>query len=1002
MSTLLLAPAGHGKTEHLIQHVRRVLADEPLAPLIVLVPNNIQAGGLRQRLAAAGGALGVEVHTFHSLYAELLTRAGRPMPLLTDPVRLRLLRTIVDDLCRQGGIRHYAALRDKPGFIAVLRNTIEELKRARILPEDFARAASDLELRLQEIARVYTAYQDWLQTHRWADNEGRGWLAAIALEENTRLAADTRLLAVSGFDEFNPTQLRVLSLLAERATETIITLTGDTAHPQRIAHRRFHRAQAAITAALHVQPTAMAAASQLAAGLAHIETHLFQAPPAAEFPGSSAASFIEAQTRSAEARAALRWIKARLVRDGLALSDVAVLARDIGPYRGFLEEAAGEFGVPLHVVSGLPLVENPAMAALLSLLGLPVDGWPRRAVVDSWNSPYTARPAGPALDEISRTAKVIGGLDQWREAFTLAKMRRPAFDPESDEQPSHPITVDIEALEAAFDSFVALLTPPLHASVRDYVAFIEAIIGDDEIASVLAVEETEANGPLHIVARARANPATAERDVAALRAFKDVLRGLVLAERVADQSAKVSYADFYADLRGAVDTAMFSLPAQAGVMVASVLDGRGLSFQAVALLGLSEGEFPKAEREDILLCERDRHALRQRGQPLETRLHGDEATFFYQAVTRARQRLLLARTYLAEDGQPWEPSPFWQAVHVLCGQPPPQRVRAEDGPAPGDAASPVEWREALRQLDADLQRGVDALLARITPQAAGPFEGDATGLARHLGERFGPAIGWSASKLESYGACPFEFFIAYALGLEVREEPEEGYDVRVLGSILHKILEDFYAGADLHSAAQAVFAAAPQEYSFRPTPLWEQQQAELLRRLEETVTALAEASSGWQPLELEAKFGMGAPSLILETDAGPVRLHGYIDRIDVSPDGTLRVIDYKAGGTAITAAHLRQGRRLQLPIYALAAQKALGLGTVTHGFYWHIQKAEASSLKLEKFEEGIHAAFAIAQAHIGRHVTGIRAGHFQPQPPAEGCPHYCPAVSFCWRYKKGF
>ena len=35
--------------------------------------------------------------------------------------------------------------------------------------------------------------------------------------------------------------------------------------------------------------------------------------------------FLEAQTRAAEARAALRWIKARIVRAGLKLPDAAVL-----------------------------------------------------------------------------------------------------------------------------------------------------------------------------------------------------------------------------------------------------------------------------------------------------------------------------------------------------------------------------------------------------------------------------------------------------------------------------------------------------------------------------------------------------------------------------------------------------------------------------------------------------------------------------------------------------
>jgi len=252
--------------------------------------------------------------------------------------------------------------------------------------------------------------------------------------------------------------------------------------------------------------------------------------------------------------------------------------------------------------------------------------------------------------------------------------------------------------------------------------------------------------------------------------------------------------------------------------------------------------------------------------------------------------------------------------------------------------------------------------------------------------------------------------VAYALGLEPHTPPEEGYDVRMLGSMLHMILEEVYgAASDLETClallpekAQAVFERAPQEYGFRPTALWMVQQRELERRLRETIVALDEVSRGFTPFRMEARFGMGQPSLVLRTEAGEVRLHGYIDRLDTAPDGSLRVIDYKSSGATISAAHLKDGRRLQLPIYALAARDALGLGEVSSGFYWHIQSAEASSLKLEKFEGGVSAAYATAVAHVGKHVSGIRAGHFEPEPPVEGCPSYCPAVGFCWRYKKGF
>ena len=1014
MTRLLLAPAGHGKTQFVIEQIRATLASEPLSPVIVIVPNSIQAAGFRQRLCAAGGALGVEVHTFHTLYSELLIRAGQPIPLLLDPVRIRLLRSIVDDLCESGAMTHFAALRDKPGFIALLRNSIEELKRARIFPDDFSASVKGLGARLEEIARVYTVYQDWLQKQNWADNEGRGWLAAIALESNPALFADTRYLAVSGFDEFNPTQLAVLSHLANRAKETLITLTGDMEHPQRAAHHRFYRAQSALINSLNIQPEEMESSSMLSSSIAKMEANLFERSndfsrlPQEATKVATTIEFVEAQTRAVEARAALRWVKSRVVRDGMKLSEVAILARDLEPYRSFLEETATEFGIPLRIVGGQPLNENPAVAALLALLSLPANDWSRRALIESWRSPYfdfsqqgINSNVAATLDEISRVGKVSQGLSQWREAFEMWKKRKVAeFEddlPAMESKVSRLSDVQsLETLESKFQAFVDLLTPPNRASMKEFVAFVESVIGDDP-ALLTAFSSKESDG-LNIVGRARENPSTSERDVAALRAFKDVLRGLVLAESVFDNDS-LAYADFYKDLRGAVESATFTVPAESGVFVASALDGRGLSFEAVVLMGLSEGEFPKQEREDILLRESDRAVLREHGLPLETKLHGDEATFFYQAITRARQKLLLTRTYLAEDGQAWEPSPFWEEINRLNGTSSTVRIRGDAGLVDSaEAASNVEWVESARDFDIHIQNGIEVLRARMDPKAAGIYEGELFDLS----ERFGAAHGWSASRLESYGTCPFEFFIAYAMELEPRVEAEEGFDVRMLGSMLHKILEDVYSGVELTMAAGKVFASAPEEYGFRPTALWTQQQAELLRALEKTIDELNKVSQGYTPKKMEARFGMGEPSLVLQTSAGEVRLHGYIDRLDAAPDGSLRVIDYKAGSAAISASHLKEGRRLQLPIYALAARDALGLGDVSSGFYWHIQKAEASSLKLEKFEGGVNGAFETAIAHIGRHVTGIRAGHFEPKAPEEGCPSYCPAVNFCWRYKKGF
>ncbi|MEK7325614.1 MAG: hypothetical protein AAB217_10205, partial [Chloroflexota bacterium] len=152
-TTLLLAPAASGKTAHAIARIRDARAGRtqggrphptgglrpgsPLqAPIVVVLPNTLQLAAFRRRLAAQGGALGVSLFTFYGLYAELLARVGRPLPLLDSATQTRLIRAVVDDLGGRGLLTYFAPLRDKPGLAAALREAFEELKRARIQQED--------------------------------------------------------------------------------------------------------------------------------------------------------------------------------------------------------------------------------------------------------------------------------------------------------------------------------------------------------------------------------------------------------------------------------------------------------------------------------------------------------------------------------------------------------------------------------------------------------------------------------------------------------------------------------------------------------------------------------------------------------------------------------------------------------------------------------------------------------------------------------------------------
>ena len=148
----------------------------------------------------------------------------------------------------------------------------------------------------------------------------------------------------------------------------------------RPAFRRFARALHAVSQSLNLTPEPLPEqiSSPFTPALAHLERRLFapQAAPLDADNETTAVTLVETQNRTEEVRAALRWLKARLVRDSMAPSEVALIARSLTPYRPFIEETAAEFGLTLYLREGLNLTANPAITALMTLLALPLQNHP--------------------------------------------------------------------------------------------------------------------------------------------------------------------------------------------------------------------------------------------------------------------------------------------------------------------------------------------------------------------------------------------------------------------------------------------------------------------------------------------------------------------------------------------------------------------------------------------------------------------------------------------------
>ncbi len=1038
---LIIAPPAAGKTAACIERIRRLLLRQPLAQVRVVLPDRLQTAAFKRRLAMEGGALGVRIGTFGNLYQELLDLARQPIPVAKPALVHRLALAALEGVYQAGGLQHYAGLRQAPGFGLALRDAFAELKRALVYPEDFAARSPQHSPAQQELAVLYQGYQDLLRTIGWADPEGLSWLAVEALQTNSGLAARLNLVVVDGFDSFTNAQRRTLQLLARTDLALLVTLPGERGF-RRPAHRRFATAYRQLAAGLPLQERHTGEAPRLPAALRHLEANLFSPSPSRLDPQDQVL-LIEARSPAEEAREALRWLKARVARDGFPPPACAVVTPDPDQYHPFLRQAAAEFGVPLSFTQGEPLARLPAAAALLSLISLPAQNFPRRALLDAVRSPYFQLPGfepGSAafLDEISHYAQVLEGRSQWDEACERLEKAQTRPDRENDEalrNPHLPQGAALTGLRQALAAFFDSLAPaePLN-SLAGWVRWLEERLDAWNFARLSPRQERDSGSPPEQALQIE--PGLAARDQEVINQLRDVLRALVVEEQVAGVRT-MELAHFVLELQGALEGVEFQEPppepppGEAGkyrpaIQVLRMLEARGVRYKAVAILGLSEGIFPAVERADPFLDE----PLRQ-GLGLESRLQREQPGLFYQALTRADKCLLLTRPYLAKDGERREPSPYWNAVQSLLLENCLQTIRPDDPRPLSEAASPQEalfWAVRAGSLPAHfeaaglearwahLQHARGVLRVRLAEQASGPYEGFPLELAAELQKRFGPAHTWSVSRLEAYAVCPQQFFAAHVLGLESRPAPDLGLDSAQLGSLLHAVLEQAYRSAAdpadlptlqaaLLQAARQRFARAPDDLGFRPSPLWQVEQEQYLQKLLASVAALAEKSAGWRPVAFEQSFGLhGSPPLELHTAGGQtVRLHGLIDRIDRDAAGNLRIIDYKTGSNHLSMPDLSSGRRLQLPLYALAARQALGPGEVREGLYWVILKGDAGTLKLSKFAgaagEGPQAAFDTALEHVERIVEGIQQALFPPQPLKGGCPSYCPAAAWCWRYK---
>src|SRR5207249_4346259 len=261
------------------------------------------------------------------------------------------------------------------------------------------------------------------------------------------------------------------------------------------------------------------------------------------------------------------------------------------------------------------------------------------------------------------------------------------------------------------------------------------------------------------------------------------------------------------------------------VFVGTIEQARGRSFGVVFLPGLAERIFPQKPREDPILLDALRREL---GASLATQDDRGrrERLLLRIAVGAARRRLHLSYSRIEQtEARPRVPSFYaLEVARALTGRvPEPQRMEREAAAAAGARLAwpaPDDPTRAIDEVEHDLAT-LRALLASGERRGRARYLLELNdALARSLRSRwsrwrrsFSPADGvvrvtdgtretlaaarlgaraYSASALQKFAACPYQFFLSAVCRLEPRPEvaPVVELDPATRGHLFHRVQAD--------------------------------------------------------------------------------------------------------------------------------------------------------------------------------------------------------------------
>jgi DNA helicase-2/ATP-dependent DNA helicase PcrA len=439
---------------------------------------------------------------------------------------------------------------------------------------------------------------------------------------------------------------------------------------------------------------------------------------------------------------------------------------------------------------------------------------------------------------------------------------------------------------------------------------------------------------------------------------------------------------------------------QNAVQILTIHKSKGKEFPIVFVVDLATNRFPLKYREKPFYVPSDlARGLKADGEEKALFLQ-EERRLLYVAMTRAEERLYLTYSkWYGENKKETKASPFLEELSFRTNP----LITVVEPPARG-ADLPVLDKTPIEELRTNLQeqairaiaemRLTTALqnlitLERIREYAeAGMDEFDrdrfvgsvdiTTSVPDLIGTPMEKPIvpetmRFSATRLKMYKDCPLQFKFSYVMKIP---EPPGVAPAAAKGTSIHAVIENL----DLTKPVKEQVARLL-ESNWTPDQFESQTQSEQNKT---SAYDLIDTYLAWQ--EKNQNMIIGSEKEFSFTFAGR-EMHGYIDRIEQTPDGGYVVIDFKSGKKPSDITKKSIPENIQLNLYAMAIREMFGkLPERATLFYLKDNKL----VDYQPTEESI-AAFGKSLEEI---LDTMYAGEFPAQPDFRRC-GWCPYGDLC-------